>query len=153
MTTVFKKKKGPIQHWIMVCFLFGSLLIQAQEEKKFIGEVRLMNVVEAECTLQDGMYEFRFRDAKKRRFPKYKSFYFPDEDNNYFELKNRVMNGFETVPEEAQLLEFTEEKVEIQFRKSAGLVSFRFAMHKKAKDKKFYSSWFVKGKAEKLFGI
>ena len=139
--------------WLTLFILLVPLLIQAQKEEKFIGEVRVMNVVEAECTLQDGMYEIRFRDVKKKRFPKYKSFYFPDEDKNYQKLKNLVLKGFDRVPEEPRPLDFTEEKVEIQFRKSAGLVSFRFALYKDGKDKKIYSSWLVKGKTEKLFGL
>jgi hypothetical protein len=148
-----KQKMNPNRSWLTLFILLVPLLIQAQEEEKFIGEVRLMNVIEAECTLQDGMYEIRFRDAKKKRFPKYKSFYFPDEDKNYQKLKNLVLKGFDSVPEEPQPLDFTEEKVEIQFRKSAGLVSFRFAMHQEGKNKRIYSSWFIKSKAEKIFGI
>ena len=144
---------NPTRSWLTLFILLVPLLIQAQKEEKFIGEVRVMNVVEAECTLQDGMYEIRFRDVKKKRFPKYKSFYFPDEDKNYQRLKNLVLKGFDRVPEEPQPLDFTEEKVEIQFRKSAGLVSFRFALYKDGKDKKIYSSWLVKGKTEKLFGL
>lgn len=129
------------------------MILQAQEEEKFIGEVRLMNVVEAECTLKNGTYQIRFRDVKKRRFAKYKSFHFPDEDKNYFKLKSMVLKGFDSVPAEPQLLDFTEEKVEIQFRKSAGLASFRFAMLKEGKSKRTYSSWFIKSKAQKIFGI
>ena len=144
---------NPTRSWLTLFILLVPLMIQAQKEEKFIGEVRVMNVVEAECTLQDGMYEIRFRDAKKKRFPKYKSFYFPDEDKNYQKLKNLVLKGFDSVPEEPQPLDFTDEKVEVQLRKSAGLVSFRFAMQKDGKDKKIYSSWLVKAKAEKLFGL
>ena len=139
--------------WITVCLFIVPLLMQAQAEEKFMGEIRLMNVVEAECTLTDGIYEIRFRDAKKRRFPKYKSFHFQEGNKNYYRLRKMVLDGFEKVPEESQLLDFTEEKVEIQFTKSAGMTSFRFAMHQEGKSKRIYSSWFVKGKAEKLFGI
>ena len=112
-----------------------------------------MNVLEAECSLQDGLFYMCFGDLKKFRFPKYKCLYFPDEDLNYQRLKILVLMGFDRVPEEPQPLDFTEEKVEIQFRKSAGLVSFRFALYKDGKDKKIYSSWLVKGKTEKLFGL
>ena len=146
-------RENSLHSWVLLGILLFPLVIQAQKEEKFIGEVRVMNVVEAECTLKDGMYEIRFRDAKKRRFPKYKSFHFPDEDKNYFHLKTWVTQGFESVPDEPRLLGFSEETVEIQFRKSAGLVSFRFAMQPMGKNKKIYSSWLVKGKAEKLFGI
>lgn len=62
-----------------------------------------------------GIYQIRFRDAKKRRFP--------------IKLQRMVLAGFVSVPVEPQLLDFAEEKVEMQFRKSAGLVRFRFAMH------------------------
>ncbi len=153
MISIFKKGKGPIQSWMIACFFFSSMVIQAQEEEKFIGEVRLMNVVEAQCTLKKGIYEIRFRDAKKRRFPKYASFHFTDQDENYFKLKSMVLKGFDSVPKDPRLPDFTEEKIEIQFRKSAGLASFRFAMSKEGKNKRSYSNWLVKGKAEKLFGI
>lgn len=146
-------QNGKILFWAAFWLFLGPLYLQAQEEEKFIGEVRLMNVVEVECTLKEGIYQIRFRDVKKRRFPKYKSFYFPEEDKNYFKLKRMVLAGFDSVPEEPQLLDFTDEKVEIQFRKSAGLASFRFAMLKEGKNKRTYSSWFIKSKAEKIFGI
>lgn len=145
--------KGLFLSWILVVLLVSYNSVQAQKEEKFIGQVRLMNVVEAECTLQDGLYQIRFKDAKKKRFPKYKSFYFPNEDKNFSKLKKKIFDGFDSIPEEAELLDFTVEKVEIQFRKSAGLASFRFAMLQGKKDKRTYSSWFVKGKAEKIFGI
>ena len=142
-----------ILKWAVICLFFGPITLHAQKEEKFIGEVRSMNVVEAECTLNDGRYEIRFRDARKKRFPKYKSFHFPDEENNFVRLKNIVSEGFESVPDEAQTLEFVEEKVEIQFTKSAGLISFRFAILEGNNDKRTFSSWFVKSKAEKIFGL
>lgn len=153
MTFKSMNRKGQLLSWTLVVFLLSVNSVEAQNEEKFIGQVRMMNVVEAECTLQDGLYEIRFRDVKKRRFPKYKSFYFPNEDNNLSKLKKKVFEGFDSLPEEAELLDFTVEKVEIQFRKSAGLASFRFAMLQGKKDKRTYSSWFVKGKAEKVFGM
>ncbi len=153
MRQKFNFANDTILKWVIICLFFGPITFQAQTEEKFIGEVRLMNVVEAECTLNDGLYKIRFRDARKKRFPKYKSFHFPDEENNFDKLKNLVLEGFESVPDEIRILEFTEEKVEIQFRKSAGLVSFRFAILEGKKNKRTFSSWFVKGKAEKIFGI
>ena len=153
MTLRMKNKNSSILNGLVICMFFVPIVLYAQEEEKFIGEVRLMNVVEAECTLKDGRYEIRFRDAKKRRFPKYASFYFPDKDKNYNKLKNKVLTGFEDVPKEPEQLDFTEEKVELQFSKSSGMVSFRFAILQGKKDKRTYSSWFNKGKAEKLFGI
>ena len=153
MRTLLIKKRDPGIHWVLACLFFFSVFVRAQSEEKFIGEVRVMNVVEAECTLKDGRYEIRFRDAKKRRFPKYASFYFPDKDKNYNKLKNKVLTGFEDVPKEPEQLDFTEEKVELQFSKSSGMVSFRFAILQGKKDKRTYSSWFSKGKAEKIFGI
>ena len=55
---------------VFVCLLLCPLWMQGQEEEKFIGEIRVMNVVEAQCTRQEGTYEIRFRDVKKRRFAK-----------------------------------------------------------------------------------
>lgn len=153
MRSIFAKIKGPLQLGSMVFLFFSSLLVQGQSEEKFIGQVRMMNVVEAECTLKDGRYEIRFRDVKKRRFHKYASFHFPEENKNYFKLKKKVLNGFEDVPKEPELLDFTEERVELQFSKSSGVASFRFAILQGKKDKRTYSSWFNKTKAEKIFGI
>ena len=153
MRSIFAKIKGPLQLGSMVFLFFSSLLVQGQSEEKFIGQVRMMNVVEAECTLKDGRYEIRFRDVKKRRFHKYASFYFPEEDKNYLKLKDKVLTGFEDMPEEPELLDFTEERVELQFSKSSGVASFRFAILQGKKDKRTYSSWFNKTKAEKIFGI
>ena len=33
----------------------------------------------------------RGRDVKKRRFAKYRSFHFPEEDKNYYKLKKMVL--------------------------------------------------------------
>ena len=55
---------NPTRSWLTLFILLVPLVIQAQKEEKFIGEVRVMNVVEAECTLQVGMYVIRFRDVK-----------------------------------------------------------------------------------------
>ena len=112
-----------------------------------------MNVVEVECTRQEGTYEIRFRDVKKRRFAKYRSFHFPEEDRNYYTLKEMVLGGFEEVPAEPLSVEFAEENMELEFTKSAGMTSFRFVLIEGKKDKRIYSSWLSKGKAEKIFGI
>lgn len=153
MRLKLKFANDTILKWVVIFLFFGPITFQAQMEEKFIGQVRSMNVVEAECTLNDGRYKIRFRDARKKRFPKYKSFHFPDEDNNFDKLKNLVFKGFESVPDDTRILEFAEEKVEIQFTKSAGLVSFRFAILEGNNNKRSFSSWFVKGKAEKIFGL
>ncbi len=152
MRSILRKKNGPTPRWVIFCFFLLPVLTHAQEEEKFIGEVRLMNVVEAECTFRGDLYEIRFRDVKKRRFPKYASFHFKGREN-YFKLKNRVLKGFDNIPEEPQLLDFTEEQVELEFTKSPGMESFRFVMISSKKNKRTYSSWFSNGKAEKLFGI
>ena len=138
---------------VVVCLLIFPFLAQGQSEEKFIGEVRVMNVVEVECTRQEGIYEMRFRDVKKRRFAKYRSFHFPEEDKNYYKLKKMVLGGFDNVPEEPVSVEFVEENVELEFTKSAGMTSFRFVLIEGKKDKRIYSSWLSKGKAEKIFGI
>ena len=137
----------------VVCLLIFPFLARGQSEEKFIGEVRVMNVVEVECTRQEGIYEIRFRDVKKRRFAKYRSFHFPEEDRNYYTLKEMVLGGFEEVPAEPLSVEFAEENMELEFTKSAGMTSFRFVLIEGKKDKRIYSSWFSKGKAEKIFGI
>ena len=139
--------------WIMLFLVSAPWHAWSQDEAKFIGEIRVMNVVEAECNRKDDKFEIRFKDARNSRFPKYKTFHFKDEDKNYYKLKKLVMDGFKNVPEEPVLTDFTEEKIELHFTKSAGIVSFRFALVQGKKDKRTFSSWFSKGKAEKLFGI
>ena len=135
------------------CFLIYPTLAKAQTEENFISEVKTMNVVEVGFTMKNEQYQIRFRDANKKRFAKYKTFHFPDDKKNYLELKKAILSGFDSLPEEPRILEFTQEKVELQFRQSFGLTSFRFALVEGKKDKRYYSSWLVKGKAEKIFGM
>ena len=153
MRSEFIKKSGIIQKWLCLCLLVYPVMIQAQQEEKFVSEVKLMNVVEVEITLKNNLYEVRFRDIKKKRFARYKTFHFPDDKKHFFKLKDAVLSGFDSLPEAPHILDFTEEKVEIQFRKSFGVSSFRFVLIQGKKDKRYYSSWLVKGKAEKIFGM
>lgn len=153
MRLEFVIKRAIIQKWMCLFLLAYPLITAAQQEEKFISEVKLMNVVEVELTLKDSLYVLRFRDVKKKRFAKYKTFHFPDEKNHYLELKKKVLSGFDSLPEQPKVLDFTQENVELQFRKSFGLTSFRFVLIQGKKEKRYFSSWFVKGKAEKIFGI
>lgn len=153
MRSEFIIKRVVIQNWMYLFLLVYPMMTQAQEEEKFIGEVKLMNVVEVEITLKNNLYEVRFRDVKKKRFARYKTFHFPDDKRHYYELKDAVLSGFDSLPEAPQILDFTEEKVEIQFRKSVGVSSFRFVLSEGKKEKRYFSSWLVKGKAEKIFGM
>ena len=147
------KKRVAILKWIFFCLLMYPALTKAQTEEVFISEVKLMNVIEVDLTLKDSLYMIRFRDVNKKRFAKYKTFRFPYDKTYYSELKDAVLSGFDSLPEEPRVLVFTQEKVELQFRKSFGLTSFRFVLTEGKKEKRYFSSWFVKGKAEKIFGM
>ena len=147
------KKRVPSLKWIYFCLLMYPAFTWAQTEEVFISEVKLMNVVEVEMTVKDSLYMVRFRDVNKKRFAKYKTFRFPHDKTYYSQLKDAVLSGFDSLPEEPRVLDFTKEKVELQFRQSFGLTSFRFVLAEGKKEKRYFSSWFVKGKAEKIFGM
>ena len=142
---------GPKALWAFFYLFMFVFQAQSQEDEKFVGQVRLMNVVEVETTRKNEQYKIRFRDAKKRRFAKYKSFHIGQ--THFKDFKSSVLDGFDEMPEQALALDYTDKEVEIQFRRSAGVVSCRFAITEGRRKKKTVSSWLVKGKAEKIFGL
>jgi len=119
----------------------------------YIGEIRSMSYLDVGCTRVDETYTIEYRDTKSRRFKKYRSFTFNKENKNLDTLYQMMRKGFDELPEEDVAVPIADEKVWLEYSKSAGTVSVRFKHSYSDNQKKNgLSVWMTKSRVNKLFG-
>ena len=119
----------------------------------YIGEIRSMSYLDVGCTRVQDIYTIEYRDTKSRRFKKYRSFTFNKENKNLDSLYQMMRKGFDELPGEDVAVPIADEKVWLEYSKSAGTVSVRFKHNYGDNPKKNgLSVWMTKGRINKLFG-
>ena len=119
----------------------------------YIGEIRSMSYLDVGCTRVEDVYTIEYRDTKSRRFKKYRSFTFNKENKNLDTLYQMMRKGFDELPEEDVAVPIADEKVWLEYSKSAGTVSVRFKHNYGDNPKKNgLSVWMTKSRVNKLFG-
>lgn len=121
-----------------------------------IGVITSMAEPLIECLKKEDTYTFRYQNHKNSKNRKIQSFSFKDIDEAFDNLYQLVMDGFDNPVvnnQENVMLELPDDIIWLDYKKSLGLVNFRF---KQAADKDTskvsVSAWISKDKVRKLFG-
>jgi uncharacterized DUF497 family protein len=121
-----------------------------------IGLITSMAEPLVECLKKEDTYTFRYQNHKNSKNRKIHSFSFKDIDKAFDNLYELIMDGFENPnlnDKNNVMLELPDDIIWLDYKKSVGLVSFRFKHAPKNDNKKTsFSAWITKEKVRKLFG-
>lgn len=121
-----------------------------------IGLITAMAEPLIECLKKEDTYTFKYQNHKNSKNRKIHSFSFKDIDNAFDNLYQLIMDGFDNPnlnDKNNVMLELPDDIIWLDYKKSVGLVSFRFKHAVQNDTKKInMSAWITKDKVRKLFG-
>lgn len=130
--------------------IYSFTQIQVYEAKKTskIGEVGNHSYI----SKTDNTYSVCFQDIKFTQLTNIKCFDFQDLDNDFENLYNMIIKGFDEKKEQRINLDLPNELVDIKFVKNMGIVSLQFSMINKNTHIVSISPYYTRKQIDKLFG-
>lgn len=136
-------------------FNFGFTIAQMTEVQKSktetIGKIAPMGKLHISIEKSDDNYIFTYADVKYQYLDQYQTFSISSAD--FEDLYNRIMQGYEDIPEEPiQLYLDQGGYLFLEFQKSFGVRNFRFNQSLDENGETLaFSIWMTKKKLQKLF--
>lgn len=134
---------------------FAQLKRITVDPPQFVGKAQQFGgPLEAECTKRGNTYTIRYRQNEDTGAGLYHEMIFEDIENTFEDLYAVMLEGFETMPADAIMLELPEFYIWLKFEKSLGIpvVTITSSYSKDPYAPLYMSNQIAKKQIQKLFG-